>query len=173
MATAPFAMMRAARGMSAVITKSPAVVCCAIWSSATSKPPSTITDVIRCEWDFDISWFATRQTGTSRRNEARNTISLMTRGHASASIQIFISISSGALSHAFNSEVDLLPFISLTSLQISLRQMGKLFHGIYIRRSRIPHISRPLQPALILQGILPHPLKDIAYNIADTDNYYR
>src|SRR3989337_1660109 len=127
MATAPFAMMRAARGMSAVITKSPAVVCCAIWSSATSNPPSTITDVTRGEWDLDISWFATRQTGTSRRSEARNTISLMTRGHASASIQIFISISSGALSHAFNSEVDLLL----------------------------------------------HPLKDIAYNIADTDNYYR
>src|SRR4030067_21432 len=92
MPTAPFAIMREARGMSAVITMSPAAVCCAIWLSATSKPPSTITDVTRGEWDFDISWFATRQTGTSRRSEARNTISLMTRGHASASIHIFMRI---------------------------------------------------------------------------------
>jgi len=42
-------------------------------------------------WCFDRLLLATRLTGISRRSEARNTISLITRGQASASIQIFTS----------------------------------------------------------------------------------
>src|SRR5690606_39505469 len=48
-ASAPFSTTSAARGISAVTTRSPASTLCTIKWSATSKPAPTCTDLIRSE----------------------------------------------------------------------------------------------------------------------------
>lgn len=85
-----FGISNAASGISCVMTRSPAVACSAMYSSAISEPPSTRTVVTSGEpggvWS---RIFDTRMVSMPNRLAARKTMSFTGRGAASASIQIF------------------------------------------------------------------------------------
>ena len=90
MTTMSLGTSNAASGISFVTTISPVVACAAIYSSATSGPPSTRMVVINGEpggvWS---RIFDTRMVSMPNRLAARKTMSFTGRGAASASIQIF------------------------------------------------------------------------------------
>src|SRR3972149_9366440 len=74
--------------MSAVITRSPGSTSWAILLSATSKPLGTWMALMNGDRGACRSRFATSVSGMRVRSAARNRISLMTKGQASASTQI-------------------------------------------------------------------------------------
>ena len=92
MALTPLATRRAARGMSAVTARSPGTAFSAMWSSATSGPPSTLTAVTKgLLAGVCMRWLATSRVAISRRSAALATMSFTSLGAASASTQILMS----------------------------------------------------------------------------------
>jgi hypothetical protein len=85
---APRSSTRAASGMSWVTTRSPGRTRSTIALSATSKPPATCRLRTKREGGVRSHWLATRVTWTCARSAARNRMSLITPGQASASTQI-------------------------------------------------------------------------------------
>src|SRR5436190_20251488 len=74
--------------MSWVTTRSPGAMRRTISASATSNPPATWMLRMKREGGVRIHWLATSVTATASRSAARNRISLITAGQASASTQM-------------------------------------------------------------------------------------
>ena len=99
-----FSTTSAASGISLVITRSPACRRLTISLSATSKPATTCSILTLAKGGVRSAWLATRVTLMPVRSAARNSISLITTGQASASTQICIwygAVADGMLSRGF------------------------------------------------------------------------
>lgn len=91
-ATPPFSITSAASGMSAVTTRSPGESRRRISLSAISNPVSTRIVAMNFDRGIGRGRFATRVSCVRVRSAARNSISLIATGHASASTHIFNSV---------------------------------------------------------------------------------
>ncbi len=87
-ATAFFSSTRAANGMSWVTTRSPAATRSTMALSATSRPCGTWIERSQRDGGVRIHWLATRVSSIPTRSAARNRMSRMTVGQASASTQM-------------------------------------------------------------------------------------
>src|ERR1700722_12558611 len=140
----PFSIAAAASGTSAVTTRSSASINSTIRLSAASTPCGTCRNRRFGATGNRSGLFATRVIRTPVRSAARNRMSLITAGQASASTQICISLLSGSLSrfHVDNLQLATHNTHFLEAPENLLRHaLGKIDEAVILVNIDVPDVA--------------------------------
>src|SRR5512146_2773629 len=169
--------------MSAVTTRSPGSTNCAILLSATSKPAGTCRARIYFDGGQYNSLFATSVNWICSRSAARNRISFMTFGHASASTQICITSPAATTSTSPEAiekirrhrdpQQDQRPQLAARDIvgrqQLGPRMPGDIVEEQELERNRQHHPEQPGRPRLPRRSERPAPLVQVDHRPQQDD----